>query len=72
MVMSVCRKEISRCGKCAGRQGTEDCVVSVDKVACVNCRGDHATGDWKCPVLESQVDLIFNFYRSSHLTTSLQ
>jgi hypothetical protein len=48
LVAGVCRKEIPRCGKCAGGHETEDCVVSVDKVVCVNCRGAHVAGDRKC------------------------
>ena len=40
-VAAVCRREISRCGKCAGGHGTEDCVLSVDQVVCVNCGDAH-------------------------------
>nr|AAX30326.1 SJCHGC03015 protein [Schistosoma japonicum] len=31
-VAEVCRREIPRCGKCAGGHGTEECVVSAGKV----------------------------------------
>ena len=50
-------QEIPRCGKCAGGHGTEDCVVSVDKVVRVNCRVAHVAGDRKCPVRERQLDV---------------
>jgi hypothetical protein len=40
---------------CAGGHGIADCVVSVDKVDGVNCRGAHVAGDWQCPVRERQV-----------------
>ena len=51
-VAVVCKREIPRCGECAGGHGTEDCVVLVDTVVCVNCRGVHVAGDQKCPVRE--------------------
>jgi hypothetical protein len=56
-VSAVCRREIPRCGKCSGGHGIEDCVVLVDKVVCVNCRGAYVAGDWKCPVRETQVEV---------------
>ena len=56
-VTAVCRREIPRCGKCAGGHGTEDCAVSVYKVVCVNSRGADVVGDRKCQVRERQVDL---------------
>jgi hypothetical protein len=54
-VATVCRREITRCGKYARRYGTEDCVVSVDKVVCVNCRSVHDAGDRKCQLRERVV-----------------
>ena len=33
-VAAVCKREILRCGKCAGGHVTEDWEVSVDKVVC--------------------------------------
>ena len=56
-VTVVCRTKIPRCGKSAGVYGTEDCVISVDKVVCVNCRGALAAGDQKCLVRETQVEV---------------
>ena len=38
-VAAVCRREIPRCEKCAGGPETKECVVSVGKCVCVNCRG---------------------------------
>ena len=40
-VVSVCRREIPRCEKCAGGHETKECVLSVEKAMCVNCRGTH-------------------------------
>ena len=53
----VCRREIPRCGKCAEGNGIEDCVVSVDKVVCVNCTSADVAGDQKCLVQEGQVEV---------------
>jgi hypothetical protein len=49
------KREIQRCGKCAGGHGTEDCEVSVNKV--VNFRGAHVAGDQKYPVQLKQVEI---------------
>jgi hypothetical protein len=54
-VAEVCKWEIPRCGKCAGGHATEDSVVSVDKVVCVNCRGARDAGDRRCLVRERQI-----------------
>ena len=56
-VTAVYRREIPRCGKCAGGHGTEECVVSVGKVVCVNYRGANVAGDRKCLVRERQVEV---------------
>ena len=55
-VTPVCRREIPRCGKCAGGHGIEDCVDSVEKSCVCNCRGAHVARDRKCPVRERQVE----------------
>jgi hypothetical protein len=41
---------------CAGGHGSEDCVVSVDKV--VNCRGAPVAGARKCPVRKRRVEVV--------------
>ena len=35
----------------------EDCVILVDNIVCVNCRGAHVAGDQKCPVREREVEV---------------
>ena len=46
-LVAVCRREIPRCETCAGGHQTKECVVSVENVVCVNCRGTHGAGDQK-------------------------
>ena len=53
----MCRREIPRCGKRAGGHGTKGCVVLVEKVIRVNCRGAYVAGDKRCPVRERQVEV---------------
>ena len=35
----MCRREIPRFEKCAGRHEVKECVVSMEKVVCVSCGG---------------------------------
>ena len=55
--VAVCKREIPRCEKCLGGHDTRECVVSVGKVVCLNCRGTHGAADHKCPVREKQVEV---------------
>jgi hypothetical protein len=36
---------MSRCEMCAGGHETNECVVLVEEVVCVNCGGSHGAGD---------------------------
>ena len=38
-------------------RGTEECIVSGEKVVCVNCWGAHVAGDRRCPVQEREVEV---------------
>ena len=57
-VAAVCRRKITICEKFAGGHETKECVVSLDKVVCVNCRGTNGAGDQRGPVIESQVEVV--------------
>jgi hypothetical protein len=51
------RREIPRCGKFQGEHGTEDCIVLVEIVLFVNCKGTHIAGDLKSPVRDKQFEV---------------
>ena len=65
-VAVVCKREIPRCGECAGGHGTEDGVGLVDTVVSVNCRGVHVAGDRKCLLRERWVEVVRVVQRLSY------
>ncbi len=59
---SKCPRQSSVCRYCSENHQTKDCPLKgqLDKYKCANCKSNHATTYTKCPVLQSQLQMLLN------------